>query len=353
MVQTMTSMQRLTTVVALGEPDRVPIMPISRDPSLRYAGATWQQAMADGEKYVRAQVAYQQALGLDALYDLSIVPVVDEALGAPMTIVEDNAPTLKDPCLLEHADLAKLKPITDIAQVPRAEHLLDIIRRLKEEAGPDLPVIAWISPPFRTACNLRGMANIYLDMIDEPSFVKDLVAFCVEPTIVYAKAAITAGADMLWTSNPTASTSVLSRRYYEEFVTWSTKCLFDAVRAQGKQVLFHICGDWHDRVDLVIAEGPAILHIDKLDLAEAKAKYGRQVALMGKVSSSDTMVLRTPADVAAETLACLRQGAPGGGYILAADCLSAPATPFANMQAMVETGRKYGTYPLPESLTAH
>jgi len=353
MAQAMTSRQRLATVVALGEPDTVPIMPISRDPSMRYAGVTWQECLVDADRYVRAQLAYQEVLGLDALWDLSIVPVVDEALGAPMSIVEDNAPTLKDPAIRERSDLANAKTITQISQVPRAEYLLNIIRRLKAEAGKDLPVIAWISPPFRTACNLRGMENIYLDMIDEPGFVRDLVAFCVEPTIVYAEAAIEAGADMLWTSNPLASTSVLSRRYYEEFVTWSTKRLFDAVRAKGKQVLFHICGDWHDRVDLVIAEGPAILHIDRLNLAETKARYGKQVALMGKVSSADTMFLGTPQEVEAETMECLRQGAPGGSYVLAADCLSAPATPFENMKAMVDMGRKYGKYPLPKEVVGY
>jgi uroporphyrinogen decarboxylase len=198
---------------------------------------------------------------------------------------------------------------------------------------------------------VRGIQNIYLDMWEEPNFVKDLVEFCIEPTIRYAKAAIEAGADLIWTSNPTASMTMISREYYEQFVTWSTKRFFDGIRAAGKEVLFHICGDWQDRVDLVVAEGPAIIHIDQMDLGEVKARYGSQVAIMGNVKTTKTLLVKTPAEVEQETLTILQKGKAGGGFLLAPDCLTPRDTPDENMRAMVEIGRVHGVYASPDPLT--
>ncbi|MBC8255167.1 MAG: hypothetical protein H8E35_14225, partial [Ardenticatenia bacterium] len=51
-------------------------------------------------------------------------------------------------------------------------------------------------------------------------------------------------------------------------------------------------------------------------------------------------------DVEREVLECLRDAAPGGGYILAPDHSYHSGIPIENTWRALETGKKYGAYPL-------
>jgi hypothetical protein len=52
------------------------------------------------------------------------------------------------------------------------------------------------------------------------------------------------------------------------------------------------------------------------------------------------------ADVEREVLECLRDAAPGGGYVLAPDHSYHGGVPVPSIWQALETGKKYGAYPL-------
>ena len=82
------------------------------------------------------------------------------------------------------------------------------------------------------------------------------------------------------------------------------------------------------------------------DLADAKRRIGHRVRLMGNVQPSEVMLEGTPVSVRAAVLHCLRQAhdAPRG-YIVASGCSLPTETPFANIDAMMQTVREVG-YPV-------
>lgn len=335
----MTPMERVMAVCRHQEPDRVPFVLASRAFGLKYAGMRFVQAYQDPESYVRAQLKVAADFGLDSIWDIWCTPAVDEALGATMETPEDDPPWIAEPCLRVHDDLNKLKPI-DPWRDGRMPYLLDLVARLKKAAGPRMPVTAWASPPFRTACMIRGNTELYMDMLDNPGFVKELLEFTTEACTAYGKALVEAGADIVAISNPVANMDCISREHFEEFAHPYSKRMFAALQAAGARVNFHTCGRWDDRYDLCV-ENVDIIHCDRVDLGAFKAAWSDKVVVMGNVKSVATLLQGSEEQVAAEALACLEAAAPGGRYILSADCEVPRDTSPRNVRALAGALRAY------------
>ena len=341
----MNSYSRIMTTLEHREPDRVPLLFPSREFSIHYAGLKFADIWSDSAKYVDAQVKVAEDFNLDAVWDILATPAVDEAMGGLMDLPEDDAPRFVDPFIVQTGDLNKLRTILDPTRDGRMPFLLSVVKSLKEKMAPDIPVIAWASPPFRTACMLRGMENLYRDMIKNPSFVKDLLETVIGPCTEYAKALVDAGADIIFTSNPVANRDCIRLDHYREFSYPYTKRMISEVKAYGDvRLLYHTCGNWDDRFDLVVDTGADILHVDKADLADLKEKWGNRITIMGNVRSVDILLLGTPEQVEAASVACLKKGAKGGGYILSGDCVLPRDVPAENVKAMLKTALSVGVY---------
>jgi MtaA/CmuA family methyltransferase len=218
-------------------------------------------------------------------------------------------------------------------------------RNLRKRLGNDIPISSWISPPFRTACMLRGSSQLYLDILLDPGFVKELLETVYGPLTAYAKALTDAGADIICTSNPVANNDCIKYKHYQEFSHPYTKRLFtDVKNHRDVKIMFHTCGNWNDRFDLVTNENVDILHVDKVELAEFKKTWGSKITIMGNVRAVDTLLQGTPEKVEEEAIACLSKAAMGGGYFLSADCTVPIATPHQNLNALSRVALAQGIY---------
>lgn len=341
----MTSLERLMAVLSLKEPDRVPVIPAVRDFAIRYAGYKLSECTFEAEKFIDAQIKCLNDFGYDGIMSWGSFPPLEEALGSKFAIFEDSPPALKEPFMKSKKDMEKL-PRLDGRKSGKILVVLKGITELKRRIGPNIPLYAWVSSPFRCACMSRGLETLYMDIIDDPDFVKKLVEYFVEPSVEYATALTEAGADMIMVTNPVANKSCISKKHYQEFVFPFTRKMFSALKEKGIKIIYHICGDWSDRLDLVLEEGAHVLHVDKIDLSEAKKIMGEKVCLMGNIRSVETMVQGTPTKVEEESYECIRKAGKGGGYILSADCLLPFNTPPENVRAMVDAAKKWGNYPL-------
>lgn len=339
----LTPMERTMAVLRREIPDRVPLVLESREFGLKYYGAKFEAAYGDPDLYVQSQLKVLRDFQLDAAWDIWCTPAVDEALGARMAIPEDDPPWIEQPCVHTPEDLAKLKPV-DPWKDGRMPYLLDVVARLKEAVGPEMPVVAWASPPFRTACMIRGNTNLYLDLFDDPQFIKDLLEVTTESCTAYGKALVEAGADIVCTSNPVANMDCISLEHFKEFAHPYTKRFFaDIKQAGAKAINFHTCGRWDDRYDLC-CENADILHVDRVVLGEFKQKYGDRIVPMGNVKAVATLYQGTPEQVREEARACVEAAAPGGGYILSADCAVPRDTPPENAHVLTEVVNEMRVY---------
>lgn len=343
----MTSRERMYAAIELREPDRVPLLPSLRWFAVRYLGYTLQDVYADSSIYVESQVRMVTDFASDAAWDLAAMNVIERVLGQKMLESKDDVPAPIEPLLKVPEDLAKLPKKVEVKGKGWTDYLVDIARNLRKRVGEDVPVMGNLSSPFRQACMLRGTQNLYMDMYERPDFVKDLLEYLIQPTLDYTKLLAEAGVDIIYTACPTASRTMISKSHYEEFVHPVHKRIFDYWKNElGCKVLFHVCGDWSDRFDLVVAEGPDILHVDKIDLTWLKKEFGDKVCINGNARTTTTLMLGSPDEVKKEAIECIKKAAMKGGFMLGADCVVPRDTPAENVRALTEAVMEVGNYPL-------
>ena len=96
-----------------------------------------------------------------------------------------------------------------------------------------------------------------------------------------------------------SSCSVISPRAFREFSLPYLERLIDHIHSRGKRVTLHICGDTRQIWEAMVESGADCLSLDNdVDLAEAKAKIGARVRLMGNVRPSEVMLQGSPTSAA-------------------------------------------------------
>jgi uroporphyrinogen decarboxylase len=341
----MNSYERVMQALSFKESDRVPLVLSNRFSCIKQAGYTLGEVLRDVNKFVDAQEKAISDFNLDAAWDLAGVYYMSQAMGQNMAFPESDPPLVLEPFIHSSQDLTKLANFKP-ENAPILEYQAEMNRKLRARVGKDMPLITWIESPFFTACMLRGAQELYMDIYKEPNFIKDLVGTLVEVSKKYAYYVAKENADIIYTACPQASKNMISKKTFQEFVHPSYLKVFDYWRnALGKKILFHVCGDWADRFDLLIEEMPDILHVDIVDLKWLNAMCYGKVTVNGNVSTTKALLLGTPDEVEQEARACIEAAAAGGGFLLGADCTLARDTPAANIQAMATAVTKYGVYP--------
>ena len=342
----MKSIDRVMAAVELKEPDRIPIVLVTREFGIKYSGYKFSECLEDEDLYIKSQMKCLEDFELDAVWDLWAIPVIAEAFGSNLRIMEDDVPVITEPyAITEPGDLKKLEEKKiDVTKDGRMPYMLNLAKKLKKAVGNDIAVIGWVSTPFRTACMLRGMDAFYRDLFRTPDFAEELLEFALEYCIRYGEAMIETGADIISTSNPVASAGLISRKHYERFSFPYEKKMIASLKKKGAIIQYHTCGDWNDRYDLIVETGIDILHPDKIDLKQFKKDFGSKVCIMGSVPSVDIMLLGSSKEVAEITRSSIDWAAEGGGYMISADCALPRDTPADNVLAMVNTAKEYRKY---------
>lgn len=345
------SKDRLYAAIGSEEPDRVPVLTYSNHFQVREAGYSYGEVMENGDKFVEAQITCLEEFGYDGVTGLGGPGMIAEALGAKLRVGEDESPSMTEPGLSVESDDLNLDKLysRDVIEGDHVPFTLGVNEKLGEELGPDVPLVASISAPFREACLLSGVEELFGKVVRNPSFVKDLVDLVTEKVYDYAKLVVEVGADVLGVTDPFASSSMISRSRYRELVYPSEKKVIDRIHGNtGAKVLFHTCGEWGDRFDLAVEAGADLYHVDgvgKLGLDEIRSRYP-DITIMGRIPTARLLLNGRPGQVREAADASVVAAGDGGNYVLAGNCSLAPETPSANVKAMVETAKTRGGYPL-------
>ncbi|MCK4849848.1 MAG: hypothetical protein KAT11_00780 [Phycisphaerae bacterium] len=226
------------------------------------------------------------------------------------------------------------------------EQLSDEKIDLLRNARARVPELFVASAPggitMNTYTELRGREQGMIDFYERPSFVSAVMSMQAEAMIQRAEKLLNTGIDALYIGDPSASASLLSPKHFETFCLPAYKqfCQHFA----GKDILnyIHICGNSRPILEMMADTGAnAIEPLDPLggvEVSDAKARVGDRVALMGGVNTL-TLSNGSVQEVREESIRKCKEGGPSG-YILASGDMVPPATPLANLQAMVNVARE-------------
>lgn len=316
-----------------GDPvDRLPAMPIFMTWLARQIGRSYREycfqhrVLVEGQRYLVDQFA------------VDCVSVISDAwreaadCGAELLLFEDGPPACRVYRLADKTQLARLR-IPDPLAGGRMTDRIAAVALLHEDYSRQVPVMGWIEGPIAEACNLRGMNDFMLDLIDDPVFATDLLDFATEMAVRFALAQIDAGADIIGMGD--AAASLCGPRFYESLVLPREQRIISEVHKAGALVRLHICGDTNSILALMSQTGADIIDLDHAVKVEAvRREMGQRPVIAGNFDPVTVLLRGSPLEV---TAACRRcHEAFGPRFIINAGCEVPTFTPLENVQAMFE-----------------
>lgn len=274
-------------------------------------------------------------LGVDAIIVFSDILIVSEAMGLPLEL-GDAGPNLPEP-VRSAADVTKLQNFDPETET---RFLMDALRILSREAGPEVPVLGFAASPWTLACYMvegrtrEGFSTVKSFMQQEPRAFRDLLHRIAQATVGYLRAQVAAGAAAVQLFDTWCGE--LNLDDYQEFVLPAVREVVRGV-ANAAPVIYYTKAS-HHLLPAIVQTGANVLSVDwRVDLAALRKLAGPNVGIQGNL---DPALLYAPQDVLRrKTLEILDQ-LRGVGHILNLGHGILPTTPVENAQLFIRTGQQ-------------
>ena len=116
------------------------------------------------------------------------------------------------------------------------------------------------------------------------------------------------------------------------------------------KLLIHSDGDVTETIPFLINSGVDAIEPLEFEsgmrLKPLKQKYGSEICLIGNISATYVLTYGSLEATIDATKQALQDAAESGGYILGAGSDILSTCKYENVKAMVETVKKFGTYPI-------
>lgn len=344
----MTPLERMAAYNKGEEIDRLPCVPIVGNTAARIIGVKISEFRRNGQLIAKAHLAAYKKFNYDVIRVFTDLYTQAEAMGTKVYYPLDETAHLDAPAINDLSQLDQLEP-ADPYKDGNLPHHLEAMKIVVEEVGKEAIVNGALTCPFTNASFLIGAENLVRLTIKNPEVVHRLCEISLETSLRYAKAILDAGCTPSLT-DAMSSCTVISPKQFKEFSYPYLKRLIDYIHSRDKAVTLHICGKTSKIWDLMVEAGADCISIDDAaDLLEAKEKVGDRVRLMGNVKPSEIMLEGTPGDVRQAVIEGIKKAYDSPkGYIVASGCSLPTETPFANIEAMLDTVREIG-YPVSQA----
>lgn len=237
----------IENVLRCGAPRAVPVfLPAIYEHKAWFIGSTPSAISRDANLLARAMLAEFEAIGPDALVvGVDVYNLEAEAAGCAVTFYEGDdtsIPGIKPGDHIIHVgdDLAAARvpnPLKD-GRMPVNLEAAKIVRR---ELGPDFWIRGAISGPFSLAISLVGAEAVFIACLDNPDWVRELLAYTGRIITAFGQGYIDAGVELV-VFDSQASPELLSPAMYEEFVLPITQDVAAWAAKQGVRDLPLVIG---------------------------------------------------------------------------------------------------------------
>lgn len=345
MSATVNSYKRVMTALAVRQPDRVPIVEFSIDPSVVRRACPGAETQNDFEERMDLDAVCCRAR-FEKIRENADGSYVDEwgVTYGSGTEVTDHP--IRGPIGCKDDLLRYTPPDPDAPH--RLGRLAEVVERFKGKKA----IVFGQRAAFMWSAYLNGIENLLVNFLADPDFAHELMDLVLGVMLRIARRALRAGADVIVLGDDYAGNSgpMFSPAVFRTFVLPRLKKMVDTVHEEGGKVIKHSDGNLWLLLDDLVGAGIDGLHpiepVAGMDLGEVKRKYGARVCLIGNVDCAQLLPHSTVAAVEAAVRECIRQGAYGGGYMLSSSNSIHSAVNPENYLAMIAAGRKYGVYPL-------
>lgn len=211
--------------------------------------------------------------------------------------------------------------------------------------------VGWVGHMYETAWQIRGYEQFLLDTVERPAWAECLLERLYQQNRVRAVAFARAGADLIFCGDDVANQKSLMfapetwrRLIHSRWAEiWRTvKEIHPAAR-----IKYHSDGNVMAVIPELIDAGLDILNPlqpECLDLDEVHRLYGKRLTFDGTIGTQSTMPWGSADDVRARVREVIGKYGREGGLIIAPTHVLEPEVPLANIDALFEACREYGTF---------
>ncbi len=384
---------RYVTAMRNGTPDRVPLRPLAAEITGKYAGFTCQEITHDYNKAFEAVIRCCRDFDWDAAVPnmVYVWTGLTDAMGLRyygvpgIHVPPDVAFQYREPS--EAAAFMKREEYDELIEdpvrflyetwLPRVSteispkgepasyrHNLSLVKggmamlsyfnafgpqveRMRRECGMPSSICGMLKAPLDIlADKLRGYMGLAFDLMEMPDKVLRACE-ALMPHLAYVALTSADPAHLLpipiWMHR--SCVPLISREHFEAIFWPTLRPIFDALWAQGTQVLMYAEGKWDAHLERFseLPTGSVIFHLDRTDPATARRILGGKFCLSGGLKNA-LLSFGTAAQVRAECRRLIETLGAEGGYIMDASAIIQNDASIENLNAMADATREYGFY---------
>jgi uroporphyrinogen decarboxylase len=274
-------------------------------------------------------------LGVDAVIVFSDILIPAGAMGLPFELT-DKGPVIESPL----RTAAQIHELAVFDPERETGFLMETIRGLTRELGPDIPVLGFAAAPWTLACYMieghgkDGFPAAKTMLYSDPDLFRSLLHRIARATAGYLRAQIAAGAAAVQLFDTWVGELTLDQ--YREFALPATQLLIEEIGAGDTPVILYTKASSH-LLAAAAESGANVLSVDwRVDLATVGERVGPRIALQGNV---DPCVLLGPEEGVRRAAREAVENTGGVGHILNLGHGILQQTPVENARAFVQAGQ--------------
>ncbi len=288
----MTGREKVLAVLNKEKTDSIPWLPFAGVHAGKLKGYTAREVSTEADKLIESLREVNKLYkpdGQPVMFDLQIEA---EILGCDLVWSDDAPPTVASHPLSETADIPERLPGKNDGRIPLA---LKAMMAMKEEFGGTTALYGLITGPFTLASHLRG-TNIFMDMIMNPSYVAELLEYCVKVAKEVTTFYIETGMDVIAVVDPLISQ--ISPDHFAEFMDKPFTEVFNHIRAGGAKSSFFVCGNATANIEPMCKTKPDSISVDEnVNLVAAKkVTDAYNIVIGGNIPLTSVMLFGTQQD---------------------------------------------------------
>ena len=290
----MTGKERIINLLKKEKIDQVPWVPFAGVHAGKLKGYSAKDVLIDKDKLVESLLEVKkiyQPDGMPVTFDLQIEA---EILGCELKWADDNPPSVKTHPLAETMDIP-CKCTIPQKKDGRIPLVLNAMKEVKDKIGDETALYGLVTGPFTLASHLRGQ-NFFMDIIEEPEYAKNLMAYATEVCKAMCDLYIDAGMDVIAVVCPLVSQ--ISPRHFKKLLLEPYTEVFDHIRKKSSLSSFFVCGDATKNIENMCKTNPDSISVDEnIDLASAKEISDRyDIVIGGNIPLTTVMLYGTQQD---------------------------------------------------------
>jgi len=212
---------------------------------------------------------------------------------------------------------------------------------------------------FDMTWHLRGMENIFLDMIIHPTFTEALFERLTDYYVAVYRNYLRAVGDYIqmviyYEDLSGQDGPLMSPDLYRKFIKPCHRRIFRVIKDHtAAKLCVHTCGSVYAFLDDYVELGVEVLNpvqtsARNMDPHRLKQKYGSALSFHGGIDTQRFLPRATPAQVREEVRRMIGILGVGGGYLFTSCHSIQPDVPPENILALFSSAFEHGQYALPE-----